>query len=39
MNIKKQLSRQFEMKDLVAPIQIVGMRSVRGKVQGSMQLL
>ena len=37
-NLKKQLSKQFEMKDLGAAKQILGMRIIRNKVNGTLKL-
>ena len=37
-NLKKQLSKQFEMKDLRAAKQILGMRIIRNKVNGTLKL-
>ena len=38
-NMKKQLSKQFAMKDLGAVKQIVGMRIIRDKANGTLKLL
>ena len=38
-NLKKQLSKQFAMKDLGAAKQILGMRIIRDKVNGTLKLL
>ena len=37
-NLKKQLSKQFAMKDLGVVKQIVGMRIIRDKVNGTLKL-
>ncbi|RVW21719.1 Retrovirus-related Pol polyprotein from transposon TNT 1-94 [Vitis vinifera] len=37
-NLKKQLSKQFGMKDLGATKQILGMRIIRDKVNGTLKL-
>ena len=37
-NLKKQLSKQFAMKDLGAAKQIIGMRIIRDKVNGTLKL-
>ena len=37
-NLKKQLSKQFTMKDLGAAKQILGMRIIRDKVNGTLKL-
>ncbi|RVW35907.1 Retrovirus-related Pol polyprotein from transposon TNT 1-94 [Vitis vinifera] len=37
-NLKKQLSKQFAMKDLVAAKQILGMRIIRDKANGTLKL-
>ncbi|RVW39706.1 Retrovirus-related Pol polyprotein from transposon TNT 1-94 [Vitis vinifera] len=37
-NLKKQLSKQFEMKDLGAAKQILGMRIIRDKANGTLKL-
>ncbi|RVW24170.1 Retrovirus-related Pol polyprotein from transposon TNT 1-94 [Vitis vinifera] len=37
-NLKKQLSKQFAMKDLGAAKQILGMRIIRDKVNGTLKL-
>ena len=36
-NLKKQLSKQFAMKDLGATKQILGMRIIRDKVNGTLK--
>ena len=38
-NLKKQLSKQFEMKDLGAAKQILGIRIIRDKTNGTLKLL
>ena len=37
-NSKKQLSKQFAMKDLRAAKQIIGMRIIRDKANGTLKL-
>ena len=37
-NLKKQLSKQFAMKDLGAAKQILGMRIIRDKAYGTLKL-
>ena len=37
-NLKKQLSKQFAMKDLGAVKQILGMRIIRDKANGTLKL-
>ena len=37
-NLKKQLSKQFAMKDLRVAIQILGMRIIRDKANGTLKL-
>ena len=37
-NLKKQLSKQFVMKDLGAAKQILGMRIIRDKANGTLKL-
>ena len=37
-NLKKQLSKQFAMKDLGAAKQILGMRIIRNKANGTLKL-
>ena len=37
-NLKKQLSKQFAMKDLGAVKQILGMRIIRDKANGKLKL-
>ena len=37
-NLKKQLSKQFAMKDLGAAKQILGMRIIRDKANGTLKL-
>ena len=37
-NLKKQLSKQFAMKDLGAAKQILGMRIIKDKVNGTLKL-
>ena len=37
-NLKKQLSKQFAMKDLGAVKKILGMRIIRGKANGTLKL-
>ena len=37
-NLKKQLSKQFAMKDLEATKQILGMRIIRNKANGTLKL-
>ena len=37
-NLKKQLSKQFAMKDLGATKQILGMRIIRDKTNGTLNL-
>ena len=37
-NLKKQLSKQFAMKDLGAAKQILGMRIIRDKISGTLKL-
>ena len=37
-NLKKQLSKQFEMKDLGVAKQILGMRIIRDKANGTLKL-
>ena len=37
-NLKKQLSKQFAMKDLGATKQIIGMRIIRDKPNGTLKL-
>ena len=37
-NLKKQLSKQFAMKDLRATKQILGMRIIRDKANGTLKL-
>ena len=37
-NLKKQLSKQFAMKDLGATKQILGMRIIRDKANGTLKL-
>ena len=37
-NLKKQLSKQFAMKDLEAAKQILGMRIIRDKTNGTLKL-
>ena len=37
-NLKKQLSKQFGMKDLGATKQILGMRIIRDKANGTLKL-
>ena len=37
-NLKKQLSKQFTMKDLGAAKQILGMRIIRDKGNGTLKL-
>ena len=37
-NLKKQLSKQFTMKDLRAAKQIIGMRIIRDKANGTLKL-
>ena len=37
-NLKKQLSKQFKMKDLGATKQILGMRIIRDKANGTLKL-
>ena len=37
-NLKKQLSKQFAMKDLEAAKQILGMRIIRDKANGTLKL-
>ena len=37
-NLKKQLSKQFAMKDLGAAKQIFGIRIIRDKVNGTLNL-
>ena len=36
-NLKKQLSKQFAMKDLGAAKQILGMRIIRDKANGTLK--
>ena len=38
-NLKKQLSKQFTMKDLGAVKQILSMRIIRDKTNGTLKLL
>ena len=37
-NLKKQLSKQFAMKDLGAAKQIIGMRIIKDKANGTLKL-
>ena len=37
-NLKKQLSKQFAMKDLGATKQILGMRIIKDKTNGTLKL-